>query len=132
MSQQTAKRPNDHAAAAKASLTQRLAHISALHPWRIVAAWGLILAASIVAIGALIGSAFTSDASLTTTPDSTRAEQVLADNFSQGDRIDDAVVIYAAQLTSDDPEFRTFVADVRSSIEGTGAAQAVRDPYAAE
>ena len=98
MSQQAAKRPHDHDAAAKASLTQRLARVSALHPWRIVAAWGLILAASIVAIGALIGSAFSSDASLTTTPDSTRAEQVLADNFSQGDRIDDAVVIYSAQL----------------------------------
>ena len=131
MSQQAAKRPHDHDAAAKASLTQRLARVSALHPWRIVAAWGLILAASIVAIGALIGSAFSSDASLTTTPDSTRAEQVLADNFSQGDRIDDAVVIYSAQLTTDNPEFKTFVTGVRSSIEGTGAAQTVRDPYAA-
>ena len=98
----------------------------------IVAAWGLILLVSMVAIGGLIGSAFTSDASLTTNPDSARAQQVLADNFSQGDRIDEAVVIYSAELTSDDPEFRAFVADVRSSIEATGAAQTVRDPYAAD
>ena len=105
---------------------------AAVHPWRVVAAWGLILAASVVAIGALIGSAFTSDGSITSNPDSTRAEQVLADNFSQADRIDDAVIIYSAELTSDDPEFRAFVADVRSSIEATGAAQTVRDPYAAD
>ena len=105
------------------SFTGRLARAAAVHPWRVVAAWGLILLASMVAIGGLLGSAFTSDASLTTNPDSARAEQVLADSFSQGDRIDDAVIIYSAQLTSDAPEFRAFVADVRSSIEATGAAQ---------
>jgi RND superfamily putative drug exporter len=101
-----------------------------VHPWRVVTAWGLILAASVVAIGALIGSAFTSDGSITTNPDSTRAAQVLADNFSKADRIDDAIIIHSAQLTSQDPEFRGFVTDVRSSIESTNAAQTVRDPYA--
>ena len=114
------------------SITQRLARVSAVHPWRVVAAWGLILLASVVAIGGLIGSAFTSDGSITSNPDSVKADQVLAENFSQADRIDDAVIIYSAQLTSEDPEFRAFVADVRSSIEGTGAAQTVRDPYAAD
>ena len=103
-----------------------------MHPWRVVTAWGLILAASVVAIGTLLGSAFTSDGSITTNPDSARAEQVIADNFSQADRIDDAVVIYSADLTSDDPEFKAFVAEVRSSIEATGATQTVRDPYAAD
>ena len=52
------------------SVTQRLARSAALHPWRIVAAWGLILVASVVVIATLIGSAFTSDGSLTTNPDS--------------------------------------------------------------
>ncbi len=118
--------------APSASFTQYLARVSAHHPWRILTVWGLILAASVVAIGALIGSAFTSDASLTTSPDSVQAEQVLEDNFSQNDRIDDAVVIYSAQLNSEDPEFKGFVIDVRSSIEGTGATETVRDPYAAD
>ena len=118
--------------APSASFTQYLARVSAHHPWRILAVWGLILAASVVAVGTLIGSAFTSDASLTTSPDSVQAEQVIADNFSQDDRIDDAVVIYSAQLTSDDPEFEGFVTDVRSSIEGTGRTEIVRDPYAAD
>lgn len=117
-------------AAPSTSFTQRLSRVSATHPWRILTAWGLILAASVVAIGTLIGSAFTSDGSITGDPDSARAEQVLADNFSQGDRIDDAVIIYSAELTSDDPEFKSFVANVRSSIEGTGVTQTVRDPYA--
>ena len=46
---------------------------------------------------------------------------MITDNFSQADRIDDAVIIYSADLTSDDPEFKDFVAEVRSSIEATGA-----------
>ena len=131
-----ATRSKDHderlAHASGTSITQYLARVSAVHPWRVLTAWGLILAASVVAIGTLLGSAFTSDGSITTNPDSIRAEQVIADNFSQADRIDDAVVIYSADLTSDDAEFKAFVTEVRSSIEATGAAETVRDPYAAD
>ncbi len=114
------------------SITQRLARSAAVHPWRVVLVWGLILLASMVAIAGLIGSAFTSDGSITSNPDSTRAAEVLAESFDQGDRIDDAVIVYSAELTSEDPEFRAFVTEVRSSIEATGATQTVRDPYAAD
>ena len=85
-----------------------------------------------LAIGGLIGSAFTSDAGLTTNPDSARAQQLLSDNFPQGDRIDEGVVIYSAKYTSDAPEFVDFVADLRTSIEATDAALTVQDPYAAD
>jgi RND superfamily putative drug exporter len=91
--------------------------------------WGLVLIASVLAIGSLIGSAFTSDASLTTDPESTRAEQVIAESFPQGDRVDDAVIVHSAELTTDDPAFKGFVDQLRASIESTGAAEAVRDPY---
>jgi RND superfamily putative drug exporter len=111
--------------------TQSLARMSAHHPWRVVVVWGLLLVASVVTIGSLLGSAFTSDASLTTTPDSVKASRVLAENFTQGDRVDEAVIVYSPSFTSNDPEFKSFVADVRSSIRGTGAAETVRDPYAA-
>src|SRR4051794_4972005 len=121
---------NQLAHASGSSITQRLARTAAVHPWRVVVAWGLVLIASMVAIATLIGSAFTSDGSITSTPDSMRAERVIADNFSQADRIDDAVVIHSADLRTDAPRFRAFVGDVRSSIEATGAAQKVRDPYA--
>ena len=111
------------------SFTQSLARGSAHHPWRVLAAWGLVLVASVVAIGSLIGTAFTADATLTTEPESTKAAQVLAANFNQGDRIDEAVIIHSTKLTADTPQFKAFVADVRSSIEDTGTTQTVRDPY---
>src|ERR1700752_5526847 len=47
--------------ASRTSITQYLAGVSAVHPWRVVAPWGLILAASVVAIGTLLGSVVTSD-----------------------------------------------------------------------
>jgi RND superfamily putative drug exporter len=132
----SATRPNDRderlAHASGTSITQYLARVSAVHPWRVVSAWGLVLAASVVAIGTLLGSAFTSDGSITTNPDSTSAQQVISDNFSQADRIDDAVIVYSADLTTDDAEFKTFVSKLRSSIEETGATETVRDPYLAE
>ena len=90
---------------------------------------GLILLVSLVALGGLVGSAFTSDTSLTTNPDSARAQQLIAENFYQGDQIDEGVIIYSAKLTADTSEFRAFVADVRSSLAATGAAHTVRDPY---
>jgi RND superfamily putative drug exporter len=114
------------------SITQRLARTAALHPWRVVAAWGLILVVSLVAIATLIGSAFTSDASLTTSPDSMKAEQLIAESFSRGERIDEAVIIYSAELSANSQEFKAFVAEVRSSIASTGATETVRDPYSAD
>jgi RND superfamily putative drug exporter len=114
------------------SMTQGLARSAALHPWRIVAAWGLILVASVAVIATLFGSAFSSDGSLTTNPDSARAEKVIAQNFAQGDRIDEAVIVHSDRLTADMPQFMAFVADVRASVEDTGATQVVRDPYAAD
>ena len=114
------------------SSTQKLARVAAMHPWRVVAAWGLILVASVLAIGILFGSAFTSDATLTTSPDSTKAAQMLEENFSRGDRIDEAVIIHSGQHEARSPQFKAFVADVRSGIQRTGAAQTVRDPYAAD
>ena len=122
--------PTTRARPSRMSFTRFLARVSALHPWRVLAVWGLVLVASFISIGALIGSAFSSDGNLTSRPDSVIAEQVMSENFSQDDRIDDAVIIYSAKFSSHDPEFKTFVENTRSSIEGTGATQLVRDPYA--
>ncbi len=92
-------RDQDRDRRAGRSLTQRLARAAAaLHPWRVVVAWGLVLVASVVLIGTLLGSAFTSDASLTTDPDSARAEPDHRRQLrSQGDRIDEAVIIHSGR-----------------------------------
>jgi len=114
------------------SVTQRLARVSALHPWRVLAVWALVLVVSVVAIGTLLGSALSTDADITTRPESVRASELLADNFTQRNTIDEAVVIRSEELTTEDQAFRDFVAGTRRSLEDTGATQTVSDPYSAE
>ncbi len=122
--------PTKHTAAM--SVTQRLARVSALHPWRVLAVWALVLVVSVVAIGTLLGSALSTDADITTRPESVRASELLADNFTQRNTIDEAVVIRSEELTTEDQAFRDFVAGTRRSLEDTGATQTVSDPYSAE
>jgi putative drug exporter of the RND superfamily len=114
-----------------ASFTQRLAETSALHPWRVVAAWLLTLGASVLLIGGLLGSALSSDGSLTNRPESVRADETLSSSFPHGDQVDEAVVIRSAELNATDPQFQAFVTGLRSSLEATGATEVVGDPYTA-
>ncbi|MFL6288633.1 MAG: MMPL family transporter [Actinomycetes bacterium] len=93
-------------------------------------AWGFILLASFVAIGTLLGSALTTDANITTRPDSVVASDRLADSFPQSHTVDEIVIVHSSDLTASDPDFVSFVDDVRSSLESTGSAETVGDPYA--
>jgi RND superfamily putative drug exporter len=113
----------------QASTTQRLARASARHPWRVVAVWLLLVAASIVAIGALLGSALTTDAEITTRPDSVKADDLIGRSFPQRNTVDESVIVHSRGVTVDDPEFRSFVADLRSTLTATGATRTVSDPY---
>ena len=114
------------------SVTQRLARISAAHPWRMIATWGVVLLASIVAIGALLGSALTTDQAITSNPESKRAADLMFQSFPHEGGTSEYVVLHSRTLTADEPAFQEFVTDVRSSLEGTGETAAVGDPYAAE
>jgi RND superfamily putative drug exporter len=95
-------------------------------------AWALILLASIVAIGTLLESALTTDANITTRPDSVVASDRLADSFPQSHTVDEIVIVHSADLTASDPAFVSFVGDVRSSLDSTGSVDAVGDPYSAD
>ena len=114
------------------SVTQRLARSSAAHPWRMIASWVLVLVASVVTIGALLGSALTTDQAITSNPDSKQAADLMMASFPHQDGADEFVVVHSSSLTAEDPGFEEFVTDVRSAIEGTGATLAVSEPYAAD
>jgi RND superfamily putative drug exporter len=114
----------------RGSVTRRLARRSALHPWRVIVAWILVVGASMAIIAVLLESALSSEGSLTNSPESVRADETLSRSFDQRDQVDEAVVIRSTQLTATDPEFKTFVADLRSSLEDTGATASVGQPYA--
>jgi putative drug exporter of the RND superfamily len=112
------------------SVTRRLALLAAYHPWRVVGVWGLGLVASLAVISAMLGSALTTDANITTRPDSVKASDLLARSFVERNHVDEAVVIYSSTRTVDEPAFRDFVAETRHSLRDTGATRTVSNPYA--
>jgi putative drug exporter of the RND superfamily len=127
MSGRHSSTPND----SETSSTQRLARASARHPWRVVAVWLLLVVASFVAIGALLGSALTTDAKITTRPDSVKADDLISRSFPQRNTFDESVIVHSPGLTVDDARFRSFVADLRGTLTATGVTRTVSDPYAA-
>ncbi len=114
------------------SITQRLARFSAAHPWRMLATWGVVLLASFVAIGTLLGSALTTDQDITTNPESKQAADLMMQGFPRQDGASEFVIVHSATSSAEEPEFRAFVGEVQSALDGTGATRAVADPYAAE
>jgi hypothetical protein len=112
------------------SVTRRLARVSTVHPGRVLGVCALVLVASVLAIGGSLGSALSSDATITSNPDSVRASDLLSRNLPAGEHVDEAVIIHSPRLVTTDPAFRGFVSDVRSSLFDTGATQTVGNPYA--
>jgi uncharacterized membrane protein YdfJ with MMPL/SSD domain len=61
--------------------TQALARSSARHPWRTIGAWVVASLLAVVAIGALLGGALTSEGTVTNNPESERAIDARARAF---------------------------------------------------
>jgi RND superfamily putative drug exporter len=95
-----------------------------------IATWVVVLLASFVAIGALLGSALTTDQAITSDPDSKQAADLMMASFPHQDGADEFIVVHSPSLATDDPAFRDFVTDVRSKVQRTEATLAVSDPYA--
>jgi len=112
------------------SMTQRLARLSIHHPWRVLAAWGVILIVSFVAIAGLLESALTTDANITTRPDSVVADELLSQSFPEGQQVDEVVIVRSVDLVSSEPAFVEFVGDLSASLQETGVVETVGDPFA--
>jgi uncharacterized membrane protein YdfJ with MMPL/SSD domain len=115
--------------------TRALALASARHPWRTIAAWLATTVVAIVAIGALLGGALTSEGRPTNNPESLRALDVKEEAFPPS--VSDVVVIRSERYTTSDPEFRGFVEDLTAelgAVEGVASARstpaASRDRHA--
>src|SRR5215207_6515432 len=90
--------------------TASIAGACSRHPWRTVAAWGLVVVGSVAAVVfALTG--LTSEASGTNNPQSQRAEDRLMSAFPPDPEraVTDLVVVRSSGLTVDDGSFRSFV-----------------------
>jgi RND superfamily putative drug exporter len=100
-----------------------LARAGALHPWRTIAAWLLMLAAAIALMITFLGGALTTDATgtLTNNPESMRADRLLRDRLGGADStFGEVVVVQSSTLTVDDPAYRQFVDQLYGELTGLG------------
>ena len=101
--------------------TESLARGSARRPWLVIGAWAVVLAASLVLIGALLGSALTTDERLTNNPESERGDKLLEDRLRGPDKVNEIVIVRSQALTVDDPQFRQLVEQVYAGVSALGS-----------
>jgi uncharacterized membrane protein YdfJ with MMPL/SSD domain len=109
------------------SLISSVVLASARHPWRAIGAWIVALVIALVAIGALLGGALTTEGNPTNNPQSQRAKDVREAAFppSAGAAVTDIVVVESQRYTADAPEFRALVRGLADEIRGAKNVESV-------
>jgi uncharacterized membrane protein YdfJ with MMPL/SSD domain len=109
---------------------ERLARVSAAHPWRVIGAWiaAVVLAA---AASAFLMGELTTEGHPTNNPESERAETALARAFPRkpNEFVTDIVVIRSERYPVGAPEFRAFVRQAVAQGRQSGAVAGFRDYY---
>src|SRR5205807_6138345 len=96
--------------AADVGITERLARACSRHPRRTYAAWAGVLVLSLAAV-ALLLRGLTTNATVTGSPESTRAAKLIARSFPPDPRgfVSEIVVVRSDRYAATAPEFRAFV-----------------------
>jgi RND superfamily putative drug exporter len=104
-----------------AGLTERLARTAALHPWRTIAVYALLIVLAVVSVAGLLGSGLTSDSKFRASePDSVVADRLIQDRLSGPHKVTDFVIVRSADLTVGQPAFKTHVLEVAAAIDALG------------
>ena len=112
----------------KATRLQRIALACATRPWRTIGAWLAAIVLAVVAIGALLGGALTTEGNPTNNPQSQRAKDVREAEFpaASGSAITDIIVVRSRRYTVDAPQYRAFVRTLAGEVRGAKGVESVR------
>jgi len=101
--------------------TERLARTSALHPWRTIGIWTVLVVLAVVAIGSLLGTGITSDMKFRAAkPDSLTGQELLEQRLTGPRQITDYVIVRSATATVDYASFEAYVDDLSTRITALG------------
>lgn len=92
----------------KTGFTGSLARMAALHPWRMIGAWVVVLSFAIVSAGSL-GDVLTDEGALSVETESETAEQIWGEHFEANGAPQEYVLVESDGLTFDDPAFSATV-----------------------
>jgi RND superfamily putative drug exporter len=110
--------------------TAGLAGFSARHPWRVLGAWLIVLVAGIVLASGL-ADVLTSEANLTTTPDSIVGSDLLKERLraNHDEPLTETVIVTSEQLTVDDARFKQTVEQTTADLAALGGIVASASNY---
>jgi putative drug exporter of the RND superfamily len=95
---------------------RRLAAVAVGHPRRVLLVWGGIVLVGFVLISGLLGSALSSEAEVTSNPESRQAEDLIEERFPERDALDELVIVRSDDLSVTDPAFRERVASLADDL----------------
>ena len=105
-----------------AGLTERLARTAALHPYRTIAVYALLIAAAVLSVGGLLSSGLTSESKFRAgEPGSVTADRLIEERLSGPHKVTDFVIVRSADLTVDEPAFKAHVLAVADRIDALGS-----------
>ena len=100
--------------------TETLARASAKRPWPTVAVWvGLIVVAGYLIVN-LLGDALTTDADITTNPESKQARALIEERLHGPQRVNEIVIVQSESATVDEPAFQAFVEELYRDVTELG------------
>jgi uncharacterized membrane protein YdfJ with MMPL/SSD domain len=95
---------------------RRLAAIAVARPRRVLAVWGVVVLVGFVLISGLLGSALSSEADVTSNPESKQAQDLIDTRFPERDALDELVIVRSEEVTATAPAFRERVASLADEM----------------
>src|SRR3989304_8767020 len=100
--------------------TEALARVSARRPWLTIGIWFVLLIASGFVIMNFLGDALTTDADITTNPESKQARKLIEDRLRGPQRVNEIVIVQSEGATVEDPAFQRVVEGLYQDVTALG------------
>ncbi len=100
--------------------TEGLARASARRPWLTVGIWAVLFVLAGFLIVRFLGSALTTNADITTNPESRQARTLIEQRLRGPQRDNEIVIVQSQTATVDDPAFRSKVESLYRDITALG------------
>jgi RND superfamily putative drug exporter len=104
---------------------RRLAELATRRPGRVLAAWGVVVLASMVLIGGLLPTAVTSDSELTNNPESSRAQDLIDARLPEQNAVDEVIVVRSEDAVVTDPAFERQVGAIADAARESGSVREI-------
>jgi RND superfamily putative drug exporter len=100
--------------------TESLARSSARRPWVTIFLWIALFVTAGYLIMTFLNDALTTDADITTNPESRQARTLIEDRLRGPQRVNEIVIVQSEAATVDDPAFRSYVEDIYQEVSALG------------